>query len=65
MTIKDTKFDDFLAEQLNYPEVKREYDRLAPKFAFKQFLINLRALSCHLRRKRKPSTLQPEKEDAQ
>ena len=65
MTIKDTKFDDFLVEQLNNPEIKREYDRLAPEYAFKQFLIDFRVFSSHLRRKRRPSTQQSEKEETQ
>ena len=40
-----TKFDDFLKEQLKDPEVKREYDALAPEFAIIQAMIDARRAS--------------------
>lgn len=39
-----TKFDDFLAEQLQDEEVKKEYDALEPEFAVVQEIINARKL---------------------
>lgn len=40
-----TKFNDFLNEQLKDPEVKREYDALAPEFAIIQAMIDARQAS--------------------
>ena len=40
-----TKFDDFLNEQLQDPEVKKEYDALAPEFAIIQAMIDARQAS--------------------
>ena len=40
-----TKFDDFLKEQLKDPEVKKEYDSLAPEFAIIQAMIDARKAS--------------------
>ncbi len=40
-----TKFDDFLKEQLKDPEVKKEYDALAPEFAIIQAMIDARQAS--------------------
>lgn len=40
-----TKFDDFLKEQLKDPEVKKEYDALAPEFAIIQAMIDARRAS--------------------
>ena len=40
-----TSFNDFLKEQLKNPEVKKEYDDLAPEFAIIQALINARQSS--------------------
>ena len=37
-----TRFDDFLKEQLNDPEVKREYDALQPEFDIIQAIIDAR-----------------------
>lgn len=39
-----TKFDDFLAEQLQDEEVKKEYDALEPEFAVVQEIINARKI---------------------
>ena len=39
-----TKFDDFLAEQLQDEEVKKEYDALEPEFVVVQEIINARKL---------------------
>ena len=40
-----TKFNDFLNEQMKDPEVKREYDALAPEFAIIQAMIDARQAS--------------------
>lgn len=40
-----TKFDDFLNEQLKDPEVKKEYDTLAPEFSIIQAMIDARQAS--------------------
>lgn len=40
-----TKFNDFLNEQLKNPEVKKEYDALAPEFAIIQAMIDARQAS--------------------
>lgn len=40
-----TKFADFLNEQLQNPEVKKEYDALAPQFAIIQAIIEARQSS--------------------
>ena len=40
-----TKFDDFLNEQLKDPEVKKEYDALAPEFSIIQAMIDARQAS--------------------
>lgn len=40
-----TKFNDFLNEQLKNPEVKKEYDTLAPEFAIIQAMIDARQAS--------------------
>ena len=40
-----TKFNDFLNEQLQNPEVKKEYDALAPEFAIIQAMIDARQAS--------------------
>ncbi len=40
-----TKFNDFLNEQLKDPEVKKEYDTLAPEFAIIQAMIDARQAS--------------------
>lgn len=40
--IRITKFNDFLNEQLNDPEIKEEYDALEPEFAIIQALIDAR-----------------------
>ena len=40
-----TKFNDFLGEQLKDPEVKKEYDALAPEFAIIQAMIDARQAS--------------------
>ena len=40
-----TKFNDFLNEQLKDPEVKKEYDALAPEFAIIQAMIDARQAS--------------------
>ena len=45
MFIMATKFDVFLKEQLKDPEVKREYDALAPEFAIIQAMIDARRAS--------------------
>ena len=37
-----TKFNDFLAEQLKDPAVKREYDALEPEFVIIQAIIDAR-----------------------
>lgn len=37
-----TKFNDFLNEQLQDPEVKAEYDALEPEFAIIQAMIDAR-----------------------
>ena len=37
-----TKFNDFLDEQLQNPEVKAEYDALEPEFAIIQAMIDAR-----------------------
>jgi transcriptional regulator with XRE-family HTH domain len=37
-----TKFDDFLSQQLQNPELKAEYDALDPEFTIIQYLINAR-----------------------
>ncbi len=37
-----TKFNDFLNEQLQNPEVKAEYDTLEPEFAIIQAMIDAR-----------------------
>lgn len=37
-----TKFQDFLSEQLNDPEIRAEYDALDPEFAIMQAMINAR-----------------------
>lgn len=39
------KFNDFLNEQLKDPEVKREYNALAPEFAIIQVMIDVRQTS--------------------
>lgn len=40
-----TKFNDFLNEQLKDPEVKKEYDALAPEYAIIQAMIDARQAS--------------------
>ena len=40
-----TKFNDFLQEQLQDPELKKEYDALQPEHAIIQALINARQQS--------------------
>ena len=40
-----TKFDDFLKEQFENPEIKKEYDALAPEFAIIQAMIDARQAS--------------------
>ena len=40
-----TNFDKFLEEQLKYPEVKKEYDALAPEFTIIQALIDARRIA--------------------
>ena len=40
-----TKFDDFLNEQLKNPEIKKEYEALAPEFAIIQAMIDARQAS--------------------
>lgn len=40
-----TKFDDFLNEQLKNPEIKKEYEALAPEFAIIQAMIDARRAS--------------------
>lgn len=40
-----SKYSDFLAEQLNDPEVKAEYDALEPEFAIIQAMIDARKSS--------------------
>lgn len=37
-----TNFNDFLNEQLNNPEIKKEYDALEPEFAIIQAIIDAR-----------------------
>lgn len=37
-----SEFDDYLAEQLRDPEIKAEWDALAPEFAVKQAMIDAR-----------------------
>lgn len=37
-----TKFNDFLSEQLNDPEIRTEYEALAPEFTIMQAMINAR-----------------------
>ena len=37
-----SEFDDYLAEQLQDPEIKAEWDALEPEFAIKQALIDAR-----------------------
>lgn len=39
-----TNFDDFLTEQLQDDEVKKEYDALEPEFAIVQEIIDARKL---------------------
>ena len=36
-------FDDFLSEQLQNPDVKREYDALAAEYAIKRAIIDARS----------------------
>ena len=40
-----TNFDKFLKEQLKDPEVKNEYDALAPEFTIIQALIDARRIA--------------------
>lgn len=40
-----TKFDDFLKEQLQAPELKAEYDALEPEFSIMQAMIDARKSS--------------------
>lgn len=40
-----TKFNDFLSEQMNNPEIKKEYDAIAPEFAIIQAMIDARQSS--------------------
>ena len=40
-----SKFNDFLKEQLNDPEVKAEYDALEPEFTIIQAMIDARKAS--------------------
>ena len=40
-----TKFDDFLKEQLQDPELKAEYDALEPEFSIMQAMIEARKSS--------------------
>ena len=40
-----SKYSDFLAEQLNDPDVKAEYDALEPEFAIIQAMIDARKSS--------------------
>ena len=40
-----TKFQDFLNEELKNPEVKKEYDALAPEYEIIQALIDERKKS--------------------
>lgn len=40
-----TKFNDFLAEQLKYPEFRKEYEALQPEHAIIQAMINARKAS--------------------
>lgn len=40
-----SKYSDFLAEQLNDPEIKAEYDALEPEFAIIQAMIDARKSS--------------------
>lgn len=40
-----TKFDDFLKEQLQDPELKAEYDALEPEFSIMQAMIDARKSS--------------------
>lgn len=40
-----TKFDNFLNEQLKNPEIKKEYEALAPEFAIIQAMIDARQAS--------------------
>lgn len=42
---KMSKFNDFLKEQLNDPEVKAEYDALEPEFTIIQAMIDARKAS--------------------
>ena len=37
------KFDDFLKQQLNDPEVKSEYEALEPEFSIMQVIVEARA----------------------
>lgn len=37
-----SKFNDFLAQQLQDPETRKEYDALEPEFAFVQAMIDAR-----------------------
>lgn len=39
-----TKFNDFLKEQLKDPEIKAEYEALAPEFAIIQAMIDARKM---------------------
>lgn len=39
------RFDDFLLEQLQNPEVRAEYDALEPEFAIMQAMIDARKAS--------------------
>ena len=43
--IKTVLFDDFLAEQLRDPEIRREYEALEPEFSIRRQLIDLRLKS--------------------
>lgn len=40
-----TKFNDFLAEQLEDPEIRAEYDALEPEFSIMQAMIDARKSS--------------------
>ncbi len=40
--VKNTNFDDFLAEQLKDPEFKKEWDRLEPAYQAQRALIRAR-----------------------
>ncbi len=40
-----TRFDDYLNEQLQDPELKKEYDALEPEFAIVQAIIDAREAS--------------------